>query len=60
MCACLMCADIYRYVKRQADEGFLTPSKALQSYEMPDMLLSEILTALRLEFILLLATSLVF
>ena len=46
--ACLACADIY--VERQADEGSLTPSEALQSEEMPDMLLSEIYTALRLEF----------
>ena len=37
-------------MKRQADEGSLTPSKPLQSQEMPNMLLSEILTALRLEF----------
>ena len=37
-------------MKGQADEGFLTPSEALQSLEMPDMLLYEILTALRLEF----------
>ena len=48
ICACLICADIY--IKRQADERFLTPSEALQSQEMPVMLLSEILTALRLEF----------
>ena len=48
ICACLICADIY--VEGQADEGSLTSSKALQSEEMPDILLSEILTALRLEF----------
>ena len=29
ICACLIWADIY--VKRQADEGFLTPSETLQS-----------------------------
>ena len=48
ICACLTCADIY--VKRQADEGSLTHFQALQSQEMPDMALSEILTALHLEF----------
>ena len=48
ICACLICADIY--VKRQPDGGLLTPSETLQSQEMPDVLLSEILTALRLKF----------
>ena len=48
ICACLICADIY--VKRQADERFLPPSKALKSSEIPDVLFSEILIALRLEF----------
>ena len=48
ICACLTCADVY--VERQADEGSLTPSEALQLEEVPDMLLSEIFTALRLEF----------
>ena len=45
---CLTSDDIYE--KRQADEGYLTPSKALQLQEMHDMLLSEILTTVRLEF----------
>ena len=48
LCACLTCANIY--VKLHADEGSLTPSEALQLQEMPDMLLSEILTVVRLEF----------
>ena len=48
MCACLTCADIY--AKEQADQGSLTPSEALQSEEIPNMLLFKTLTALRLEF----------
>ena len=37
-------------MKQQADVWSLISSEALQLLEMPDMLLSEILTALRLEF----------
>ena len=47
ICACLTCTNIY--VKRQADEEPLTPSEVF-NHEMPDMLLSEILTALHLKF----------
>ena len=36
-------------MKRQPDGEFLTPSETLQLKEMPDLLLSEILTALRLK-----------
>ena len=47
ICACLTCTNIYK--KRQAGEGSLTSSEALQSKEIPEMLLGE-LTALRLQF----------